>query len=34
MADMAIFFGAWTVAAIIFALWLRSKKGREWLASL
>ena len=34
MVEMAVFFGAWLVAAIIFMLWLRSNKGKQWLASL
>lgn len=34
MVEMAVFFGAWLVAAIIFMFWLRSNKGKSWLANL
>ena len=34
MWDMALFFGIWLIAAIGFILWLLSKRGRRWLASL
>ena len=34
LLDMALFFGIWLIAAIGFIIWLLSKRGRRWPASL